>query len=227
MSLIKKRILIVDDDKEICTALTGVLAPFYDCEWVSDSTKAMVQIENRLPHLILLDFQMPVVMGTEICIRLKAHRTLRNIPVIFISGVASVDEKIHAFECGANDFILKPFHVKEMLVRIQARLTPPSGRMPKDLVAGNLRLNELSRRVYIDSSEVLLTQRQFDILRALMMRPNELITRQECMEIVWGRVDAGSRKIDSHISLLKAKLKTFKGRIVAIAGEGYCLEVWE
>lgn len=178
MFLKKKRILIVDDDKEVCAVLSGALEPYYQCEWITESTKAISQIEAHKPHLVLLDYQMPVLQGTEICLQLKANRLLKHIPVIFISGVATVDEKIRAFECGVNDFILKPFHFREFLLRIQARLTPPSGRATKDLIAGNLRLDVFSRRTYIDGQEVFLTQRQFDILKVLIVHKNELVTRR-------------------------------------------------
>lgn len=221
----RKRILIVDDDREICTEISAVLAPYYECEWITESTKAVAHIEARKPHLILLDYQMPVLKGTEICTQIKTNRSLRNIPVVFISGVATIDEKIRAFECGANDFIPKPFNFREFLLRLQARLTPPSGHQAKRLVAGNMHLDELSRRASIDGLEVFLTQRQFDILKVLILRRNQLVTRQECMELVWGAVDLKSRKLDSHISLLKTKLQAFSGRIVAIPGEGYVLEV--
>lgn len=227
MSLNRKRILIVDDDHEICRVLSSALEPYYECEWITESTKAISQIEARKPHLVLLDYQMPVLQGTEICTQLKSNRALRHIPVIFISGVATVDEKIRAFECGANDFILKPFHFREFLLRIQARLAPPSGRAPKDLTAGNLRLDVFSRRAYVGSHEVFLTQRQFDILKVLIMHQNKLVTRRECMELVWGKADMKSRKIDSHISLLKAKLKGFNGEITSTPGAGYSLEVRE
>lgn len=205
--------------------LSRILSLSYECHWTTENDLVFGFVIEKRPDLILMDYLMPGESGVDICRKLRENKVTRHIPIIFVSGVATIEEKIRAFECGASDFILRPFHIQELILRVRARLSKKPPDPATEIVVGNLRIHPLSRRVYINGKEVFLTQRQFDILRVLAREKNQLVTRLSCMLEVWGSADLASRKVDSHISHLKSKIKDFDGRIVSTPGVGYCLEI--
>lgn len=221
----KKKIVIVDDEELNCLQLYRILSLSYDCYWTTNSLAAIAFVLEKRPDLIVLDYTMPGLNGIDLCVKLREKKNTRHIPIVFVSGILTIEEKIRAFENGASDFIVRPFHAQEMLLRIRARLCskkPPD--LASELSAGNLKLHPLSRRVYIQEKEIFLTQRQFDILKILIREQNQLVARTQLMREIWGTTDFKSRKVDSHISHLKIKIKEFDGRIATIPGIGYCLE---
>jgi DNA-binding response OmpR family regulator len=219
-----KRILIVDDYEESCKLLAEILGAHYECVYTSDSNAAMALAAQKRPDLILLDYKMPGLMGVDICKLIRATESMRSTPIIFVSGAATIDEKIKAFETGADDFISKPFHVKELILRIKARLTEKDQDISSELLASNLRMNLLSRQVFIDQDEVDLTPKQFDILKLLVSNKNNLVTRDKCLNEVWGDAEVTSRNVDSQINYLKRKIGKFNGKITAVPSLGYRLE---
>ena len=227
LSLGAKKIVIVDDYEESCKLLTEILSSQYDCTYTSDSSTAIDLIKTSRPDLILLDYKMPGVMGVDICRMLRENETTKNIPIIFVSGAATIDERIQAFETGADDFISKPFHVKELILRIKARLAEKATESVSELIAGNLKMNLLSRQVFIDSEEISLTPKQFDILKLLVGAKNLLVTRDKFLTEIWGDTEVTSRNVDSQINYLKRKIEKFNGRITAVPSLGYRLEVQE
>lgn len=163
-------------------------------------------------------------MGVDVCRMVRESDLTKNTPIIFVSGAATIDERIKAFETGANDFISKPFHVKELILRIKARLSEKESEAVSELIAGNLRMNLLSRQVYVEGEEISLTPKQFDILRLLVAGKNNLVTREKCLSDIWGDTEVTSRNVDSQINYLKRKIHKFTGRIVAVPSLGYRLE---
>jgi two-component system alkaline phosphatase synthesis response regulator PhoP len=222
-----KKILIVDDYEESCKLLAEILSSTYDCSYTSDSTQAVRMINERRPDLILLDYKMPGVMGVDVCKQVRESATIKKTPIIFVSGAATIDERIKAFETGADDFISKPFHVKELILRIKARLSEKEPEMASELNAANLRMNLLSRQVYVDGDEVNLTPKQFDILKMLVASKNNLVTRDRCLNEIWGGMEVTARNVDSQVNYLKRKIHKFNGRIVAVPSMGYRLEAQE
>lgn len=219
-----KKIVIVDDYEESCKLLAEILSSNYECSYTSDSTSAVKLINEKKPDLILLDYKMPGVMGVDVCRMVRASESTKNTPIIFVSGAATIDERIQAFETGADDFISKPFHVKELILRIKARLSEKGGEPMSELLAANLRMNLLSRQIFVDNEEVSLTPKQFDILKLLLSAKNNLVTREKCLSEIWGDTEVTSRNVDSQINYLKRKISKFKGRIVAVPSLGYRLE---
>ncbi|HEX7675611.1 MAG TPA: response regulator transcription factor [Bdellovibrio sp.] len=219
-----KRIVIVDDYEESCKLLAEILSSTYECSYTSDSTSAVRLINEKKPDLILLDYKMPGVLGVDVCREVKENESTRNTPIIFVSGAATIDERIKAFETGADDFISKPFHVKELILRIKARLSEKEPEVAAELTAANLKMNLLSRQVYVDGEEVNLTPKQFDILKMLVAAKNHLVTREKCLMEIWGDTEVTSRNVDSQINYLKRKIQKFNGRIVAVPSLGYRLE---
>lgn len=222
-----KRIVIVDDYEESCKLLAEILSSTYECSYTSDSTSAVRLINEKKPDLILLDYKMPGVLGVDVCREVKENESTKNTPIIFVSGAATIDERIKAFETGADDFISKPFHVKELILRIKARLSEKEPEVAAELTAANLKMNLLSRQVYVDGEEVNLTPKQFDILKMLVAAKNHLVTREKCLMEIWGDTEVTSRNVDSQINYLKRKIQKFNGRIVAVPSLGYRLEAQE
>lgn len=222
-----KKIVIVDDYEESCKLLAEILSSTYDCSYTSDSNTAFGLIREKKPDLILLDYKMPGVMGVDVCRMVRESEQTKNTPIIFVSGAATIDERIKAFETGADDFISKPFHVKELILRIKARLSDKEPETASELKAANMRMNLLSRQVFVDEEEVSLTPKQFDILKLLVAAKNNLVTREKCLSEIWGDTEVTSRNVDSQINYLKRKIHKFQGRVVAVPSLGYRLEVQE
>ncbi len=226
-ALAAKKIVIVDDYEESCKLLAEILSSTYECSYTSDSQSAVNLINQTRPDLILLDYKMPGVMGVDVCRMVRESESTKNTPIIFVSGAATIDERIKAFETGADDFISKPFHVKELILRIKARLSDKEPELTSEISAANLKMNLLSRQVFVDGEEVNLTPKQFDILKLLVAAKNNLVTREKCLSEIWGDTEVTSRNVDSQINYLKRKIQKFNGRIVAVPSLGYRLESQE
>lgn len=225
--LAAKKIVIVDDYEESCKLLSEILSTEYECTYTPDSTKAMDLINHIKPDLVILDYKMPGLLGVDVCRLIRENPGTKGTAIVFVSGAATIDEKIRAFETGADDFISKPFHVKELMLRIKARLSEKESDVTSELVAANLRMNLLSRQVFVDGEEVSLTPKQFDILKMLVASKNNLVTRENCLQEIWGDSEVTSRNVDSQINYLKRKIEKFNGRITAVPSLGYRLEVQE
>jgi two-component system alkaline phosphatase synthesis response regulator PhoP len=222
-----KKILIIDDHEENCKMMADVLGPQYSCFYSNDSMRAIELIKDMKPDLVLLDYKMPGLLGVDICKMVRENETTKDIPIVFVSGAATIDERITALELGADDFITKPFHVKELLLRVKARLADKASGPAAELSAANLRMNLLSRQVFVDGKEVELTPKQFDILRLLVENKNNLVTRNKCLDTIWGSTEVTSRNVDSQINYLKRKISDFHGKIQPVPSLGYRLEVKE
>lgn len=219
-----QKIVIVDDYEDYCKLVAEILEPSYECFYSLDVNSALQLIADIKPDLIILDYRLPGVTGVEICRSLRQNSLTKNTPIVFISGNATVDEKIQAFENGADDFISKPFNSREFLLRVKARLSKAQSSI-SELYAANLRMNLSSRQVFVDNEEVSLTPKQFDILRLLVEAQNNLVTRTQCLAEIWGDSEVTARNVDSQINYLKQKISKFNGRIVAVTSLGYRLEV--
>lgn len=219
-----KKVLIVDDYEDSCNMFKEILCGNYECLTTQDSTKTFELIDSYKPNLVLLDYRMPGLQGIDICQRIRSTEELKYIPVIFVSGVATVDEKIKAFEMGADDFVSKPFHVKELILRIK-RLLERENEPHSEFMVSNLKMNLITRRVYVDDHEVQLTPKQFDILKLLVESKNNLVSRERFLNEIWGDTEVTSRNVDSQINYLKRKIEHFKGKISAVPSQGYRLDI--
>jgi DNA-binding response OmpR family regulator len=227
-----KKIAIIDDFEESCLLMTEILSPYFKCEYLCRSDLALEFIQKIQPDLILMDCKMPYTTGIELCKVLKAHEILKKIPIIFVSGAVTTDERIETLESGGDDFISKPFHPKELLLRVQKRIENiitdkkiQTSSSKSILSVGNLNLNLASRLVQMENKDIVLTPKQFDILHLLIKNKNELVSRDEFMKKVWGHSDVTSRNVDSQINYLKKKIEGFDCEITAVPSHGYRLDV--
>lgn len=218
-----KKILIVDDFEENGVMLIDILKCEYQCAYVQNSNDAIEFIKHYVPDLIILDYQMPGLLGTDICQIVRSTESTKYIPIVFVSGLATADEKIRTFEMGADDFISKPFHVRELQVRLKRLLHRNLGSV-SEIQAANLKMNLFARKVFVDEQEIQLTPKQFDILKILVTRKNSLVSRDTFLKEIWTGIEVTARNVDSQINYLKKKIENFSGRIVAVPGVGYRLE---
>lgn len=223
------KVAIIDDFEDSCYLISEILSPFFECKSTSDSKMAIGLIQDFKPDLILMDYQMPNMNGVEVCKLLKDNSQTKDIPIIFISGAASEDERIETLESGGDDFISKPFHPKELILRVQKRIVGYSTKVPTsqqgELKVANLTMNLNSRIVYVDAREVILTPKQFEILKLLIENKNNLVSRTTFMEEIWGHSEVTPRNVDSQINYLKKKIEGFVGVITAVPSFGYRLDI--
>jgi len=224
-----QKIAIIDDFEESCELMRDVLGAHYDCQYICDADRAVSFLENYQPDLILLDYKMPVYTGVELCKVIKDNSSIKNIPIIFVSGAVTSDERIETLESGGDDFIAKPFHPKELLLRVQKRikqrrLNQKPIRTEKNeiqIVIGNLVLDRSTRLIYIDEKPITLTPKQFNILELLIEKKDSAVSREDFMSELWANQIVNLRNVDSQVNYLRNRLDGFCGEIHAVTGFGY------
>ncbi len=224
------RVLVVEDDEGIREMLKYNLTNAgFSVQEASDGASGLRTARTAHPDLILLDLMLPGMSGFDFC---RALRKTSRVPIIVITAKDSEVDKIVGLELGADDYITKPFSVREVLARVHAvirRAAPGTGEprsVPEHDVIGDFTIDRAARRVILAGREVKLTQREFDLLSHLIAFPGRVHTRDVLLEAVWGRDFAGDRKtVDVHISWLREK---FAGvapfEIVTVRGLGYRLD---
>ena len=220
-----QKIAIIDDFEESCQLMAEILSPHFECKYICQAEKALDFVKAYNPNLILMDYKMPYVTGVELCKIIKEMPELKKIPIIFVSGAVTSEERIETLESGGDDFLAKPFHPKELFLRVRKRLSDYGKEQTAELIASNLKMNLHSRQVYVEGKEINLTPKQFEILKLLIENKNNLVSRNQFMTEVWGHFDVTPRNVDSQINYLKKKLDGFIGVITAVPSFGYRLDI--
>lgn len=227
MSSAKPKLLIVDDEEQIREVLGEILADDYQTVLASNGDEALVLSQSERPDLILLDVTMPGIDGIDVCDRLRQSRSTSDIPVIMLSAASHRENRIRAFNLGADDFISKPFDTDELLARIQAKLrrATDAGRSkaPQTLNCSNLALDPKNLAVFVDERPVRLSAIEFKLLKILLERQGELVKRKEILKKVWEGQPGSDRLIDAHMVSLRKRIQGFRGELKTIYGEGYVL----
>ena len=202
-------VLVVDDEEAIAEAVRARLeSEGYRVVVAADGAQALDAAEREPPDLVVLDLMLPGMDGLEVCKRLQRDRW---VPVLMLTARTEEADKVAGFAVGADDYLTKPFSLRELAVRVRAILRR-SERVAQATSGETLRLGALSidaarRRVYVDGTEVQLTPLEFEILLTLARDPGVVFTREQLMDRVWGYRDyAGGRVVDSHVARLRRKL---------------------
>ena len=224
------RVLVVEDDEGIRDMLKyNLTAAGFSVQEASDGASGLRTARTSRPDLVLLDLMLPGMSGFDFC---RALRKSSRVPIIIITAKDSEVDKIVGLELGADDYITKPFSIREVLARVHAvlRRAQPDANEPKAVPEhdsiGAFSINRAARRVILDGADIKLTAREFDLLSYLLAFPGRVHTRDSLLENVWGREFTGERKtVDVHIRWLREK---FAGRapfeIVTVRGIGYRLD---
>lgn len=175
------------------------------------------------PELILLDIMLPDEDGIEILKKLRAYIATMDIPIIMATAKGTEYDKVIGLDLGADDYLVKPFGMMEMMSRIKAILRRiPSARQPVVLVSGDLELNEISHEVRVAKSIIELTLKEYELLRLFLRKPNMVFTRDALLDTVWtGDFVGETRTVDVHIASLRNKLGDAGNHIKTVRGVGY------
>ena len=221
------RILIIEDDPDIALSLKYSLERERDfvVSIARDGESGLREAQRLSPDLVLLDLNLPGIDGTEICRNLRRRPATASLPVIMLTARVEEADKISGLDIGADDYITKPFSVKEVVARVRAVLrrarTPLE--QPQTLIQGSLALDEGRRQVTIEDREITLTRKEFDLLAELMRRAGLVLSREQLLERVWGYEHPGAtRTVDVHVRQLRKKLgQPWAERIETVVGVGY------
>ena len=203
------RILVVDDEKLLVKGVKFNLEnEGYEVECAYDGAAAVEMARNGRYDLIILDVMMPEVDGKEACLRI---REFSNVPIIMLTARSEDADKLMGFECGADDYVTKPFNILELKARVRALLRRAAGAQRSRgtvLTAGDLSLNTEERVAVRDGKVVDLTAKEYDLIELLMRNPRRVYSRENLMNVVWGYAYAGDyRTVDVHIRRLREKLE--------------------
>jgi DNA-binding response OmpR family regulator len=224
----KYRILIVEDERDIAGLIKHTLERHTDsdAEVVGTGDAALKAITERPPDLIILDLNLPVVSGMEICRIVKTRSDLRHLPVIMLTARTTEDDRVSGLELGADDYITKPFSLRELAARVRAVLRR-TARTAEQASAGTYRDAHLvadfdAVAVAVDGTAVRLTRREFELLQFLVHNKNRVISRDRLLERVWGYDRSiETRSVDVHVGRLRSKLRVAGQQIETVVGLGY------
>ncbi|MBE6275138.1 MAG: response regulator transcription factor [Bacteroides sp.] len=223
------RILIVDDEEDLCEILKFNLEnEGYIADTASSAEEALKMKLNSY-HLFLLDVMMGEISGFRLANMLKKDEKTAHIPIIFITAKDTENDTITGFNIGADDYISKPFSIREVIVRVKAVLRRASSSFPaktEDMLEyKGLTLNIPQKKVCIDGAEISLTKKEFEILMLLLQNKGRVFSREDILSRVWqDEVFVLDRTIDVNITRLRKKIGDYGKRIVTRLGYGYCFE---
>ena len=219
------RILIVDDEPELVRGLEDNLRfEGYETVAAKDGVEALEQITRAAPDLVLLDIMMPRMSGWDVCRELRKQGV--DVPVIMLTARGEEVDRVLGLELGADDYVTKPFSLRELLARVRAVLRRPGPRMKSDgLAFGDVRIQRRARRVVKAGRELRMTRKEFDLLVYLVDHRGDVVTRERLLDEVWGYERfPTTRTVDTHVLRLRRKLEQDPDRptwILTVHAQGY------
>ncbi|MFZ5690950.1 MAG: phosphate regulon transcriptional regulator PhoB [Pseudomonadota bacterium] len=223
------RILIVEDEEPLSLLLRYNLeSEGYQVETVARGDDADTRLRESTPDLVVLDWMLPGLSGIELCRRLRTRPETKSLPIIMLTARGEESERVRGLSTGADDYIVKPFSVPELVARIRALLRRSSPeRLADVLTLGEIELDRVKKRVSRAGRDVDLGPTEFRLLEFLMERPGRVFTREQLLDGVWGsEVYIDERTVDVHVGRLRKALN--RGRdsdpIRTVRGSGYAID---
>ncbi len=217
----------VDDDSTIREIEVYTLTQTgFEARGFSDGVSMIEALKTEIPELIILDIMMPEMDGLEVLGILRSEEKYKNIPVIMATAKGTEMDKIGGLNSGADDYLVKPFGVMEMVARVKAVLRRTAKEdSSSDITVGLITFKENEHMVYADGEKVELTHKEFEMLKLFIRNPNIVFSRDKIMSRIWGTDYIGeTRTVDMHIKTLRQKLGNTGGQIKTVIGVGYRLE---
>ncbi|MBI1976997.1 MAG: response regulator transcription factor [Candidatus Omnitrophica bacterium] len=222
-----EHILVVEDEPNISQAIQYNLEKEgYRVSSAGDGAQGLKLAQTALPSLVVLDLMLPQMDGLEICRLLKREEKTKNIPILMVTAKSQETDKVVGLELGADDYLAKPFSMRELIARVKAILRRSSGpqTVQELLVCGTLKLDLARRKVTVKEKEVVLTAKEFDLLRVLMEAKGRVLDREKLLERIWGldrSIEIETRTVDVHVGQLRRKIGSETKRLVTLKGVGY------
>lgn len=221
----KKRILVVDDERDLCDILLfNLRAEGYHAEAAYSAEDALEILQNPF-DLLLLDIMMPGMSGFELAEKLKSDERTHNIPIIFLTAKDAEDDTLQGFSLGADDYVTKPFSVREVMARVKAVLHRGVNTASRQIAFEGLIVDATNKTVTIDGEPIALTRTEYELLLLLLSNKGKTFSRQQLLEMVWPKdVIVTERTVDVNITRLRKKLNHYATRLISRTGFGYSFE---
>jgi DNA-binding response OmpR family regulator len=223
----KHRVLIVEDEPDIAGLIKHTLerSADADAEIVGSGDAALNAVASRPPDLIILDLNLPVLSGVEVCRILRGRSEGRHVPIIMLTARTTEQDRVSGLELGADDYVTKPFSLRELTARVRAVLRRSSKieeRLSSAYLGAHLTADFEAVSIAVDGQSVRLTRREFELLRYLVQNKNRVVSRDRLLERVWGydRL-VETRSVDVHVGRLRGKLGEAGRQIETVVGLGY------
>ncbi len=223
-------VLVVEDEDSLATLLQYNLEKEgYAVAVCADGEEALIRIDEKQPDLVVLDWMLPTVSGIEVCRRLRQRAETRNLPIVMLTARGEETDRIRGLDTGADDYVVKPFSMTELLARIRAVLRRIRPGLAEDRVRqGDITIDRVAHRVRRGSEEIHLGPTEFRLLDYFMQHPGRVFSREQLLNAVWGSdVYVETRTVDVHIGRLRRALgrATQPDPIRTVRSAGYSLDV--
>lgn len=220
------RILLIEDEINVSSFIKkGLEEHNYIVEVAYDGLEGKLKAREENLDLIILDVMLPRFSGLEVCTDIRRHN--KNIPILMITALGTIDDKVNGLDMGADDYLVKPFHFRELTARIKALTRRSKVEMPgKKYTIADLILDTHSRMVHRGHKEILLTAKEYALLELFILNQNRVLSRGEIAELVWGiDFDTGTNIIDVYVNYLRNKIeKGFEKKLIhTVIGRGYVM----
>ena len=223
------QVLVVEDEDALSTLLQYNLEKEgYTVRVAADGEEALVQVDERLPDLIVLDWMLPKISGIEVCRRLRGRAETRNVPIVMLTARGEESDRIRGLDTGADDYVIKPFSMTELSARLRAVLRRIRPGLAEDRVHhGDIVVDRVAHRVKRAGREIHLGPTEFRLLDYLMQHPGRVFSREQLLDSVWGSdVYVEARTVDVHIGRLRKALNRDEETdpIRTVRSAGYSLD---
>ncbi|MGM0878429.1 MAG: response regulator transcription factor [Bacillota bacterium] len=227
----KERVLVIDDEWNMRNLLKIHLSPHFEVEEASSGVEALGVLQKEKVKLVILDLMMPEMDGWQVS---KKIRETSQVPILMLTARGDIKDKVQGFTVGADDYLVKPFNVEELLVRAKAlirrsMISSDSNSIPDGFIEiSDLKIDQQERQVYIKNVVLDLTPKEFDLIQLLVLNPKTIFTRDMLMDHIWGIHDVlDIRTVDSHVKNVREKFRknglSFNP-IKTVWGKGYKLQ---
>ncbi len=219
------RVLVVEDEPDVAEVLSyNLQSAGFETSVCGTGREGLRLGQEVLPDIILLDLMLPDMPGMQVCRTLKSMAATKDIPVVIVSARSDEIDRVVGFEVGADDYVVKPYSMRELLLRLRRSLERHGGVRSNDGVVrtGAIRLDINSHRAWVANDEVELRVTEFKLLVSLCENPSRVMTRERLLELVWGAGSAVAlRTVDAHVKRLRDRLGPAGAQIETVRGVGY------